>query len=69
MQYDKKLADDLADIRNNLLHGKDYESEYDELLRGENKLYGLLDRIILNMIGWKGQDYISRVNDYRATTL
>ncbi len=44
-------------------------NEYDKLLRGENKLYGLLDRIILNMIGWKGQEYISKVDGYKATIL
>jgi hypothetical protein len=69
LEIDETLIKELYDIRNKLYHGADYESNYKELSEGTVKLFDLLDRLILNIFGLKGINYLSKVLNYKEKKL
>ena len=61
VSFNSNTLRDMYEVRNALFHGDIYDKH--KLFQLELNLFDLLDRMILTMVGWKGNAYMSKLGN------
>jgi hypothetical protein len=67
VEFDRKTIGDIVSFRGRFMHtGMDRKME---ARNHYQNVLGILERTLLAMLGWKGNQYIDRLSDYGLKTL
>lgn len=67
VEFDRKTIGDMVSFRGRFMHtGMD---EKMEAWKHYQNVLGILERMLLVMLGWKGNQYVDRLSDYSLKTL
>ena len=67
-RFYKKTIDELYKLRNSLFHGDEIK-DFNKLKYAILELYNFLDILILIILGWRGNEYINKSNNFTKEIL
>lgn len=68
VRFYKKTIDELYELRISLFHG-DKIKDFNKLNKSIRELYTFIDILLLNILGWSGNEYINKSNNFRKEIL
>lgn len=68
VRFYKKKIEELYLLRNSLFHGDEIK-DFNKLQKSIRELYTFLDILLLNILGWTGNEYINKTNNFRKEIL